>query len=224
MFAVSSINFLNVFLAMMKPGIKKMIFTTLASVVCLFLCAQYNWKLSKEKEGIKVYQSALTNSDYKSIKVECTLEGTYDKLLAVLNKPDHFKEWVYNNKTGYMLKQNNLNDYYYYTETYLPWPATNRDAVEHLKVTRDSLNKFLQITADSEPGYIPEKKGKIRVPHSSIKWYVTAPAPGTINIEYTFEAEPGGNLPAWLVNMFADKGPFESFKKLGEMLKNQVLN
>jgi hypothetical protein len=36
---------------------------------------------------------------------------------------------------------------------------------------------------------------------------------------YTFETDPGGNVPAWLVNSFADKGPFESFKKLGELLK-----
>ena len=204
----------------MTTRLIKIIWLASATLFSCNIYSQYNWKLSKEKEGIKVYQSTLTNSVYKSIKVECTLEGTFDKLISILNKPDHFKDWVYNNKTGYMLKQNNAADYFYYTETYLPWPASNRDAVEHLKVTRDSLNKFLKITADSEPGYIPEIKGKIRVPHSSIRWYVTAPTASTINIEYIFEAEPGGSLPAWLVNMFADKGPFESFKKLGELLKS----
>jgi hypothetical protein len=204
---------------LVKPGLKKIIFTLTASVLSFILHAQNTWKLSKQRDGINVYESSVAYSEYKSIKVECTLEGTYDKLLSIINKPDHFKDWVYNNKTGYILKQNDPGDYYYYTETYLPWPATNRDAVEHLTVTRDSLNKFLKITAESEPRYIPEEKGKIRVPHSSIKWYVTAPTASTINIVYIFEADPGGSLPAWLVNMFADKGPLESFKKLGELLK-----
>ena len=37
--------------------------------------AQYNWKLSKDKGGIKVYESAVKNSDFKKIKVECDLAG-----------------------------------------------------------------------------------------------------------------------------------------------------
>jgi hypothetical protein len=45
------------------------------------------------------------------------------------------------------------------------------------------------------------------------------PSSTSINIVYTFDADPGGSLPAWLVNMFADKGPYESFKKLSVLLK-----
>jgi len=51
-----------------------------------------------------------------------------------------------------------------------------------------------------------------------INWYVTMPTTKTISIVYTFEADPGGNLPAWLVNSFADKAPYESFKKLSQRL------
>ena len=189
----------------------------LASV--LIVSGQYNWKLSKEKDGIRVYQSPVKNSNYKGIKVECTLEGTFDKLIAVLNNVSHFKDWVYNNKTSYIIKQLNSYEYYYYSETFLPWPLSNRDAVEHLKISRDSLNRFLNITAVSEPGLLPEKNGKVRVPSSLISWYVTQPSANTISIEYIFEAEPGGSLPGWLVNMFADKGPFESFKNLSDLLK-----
>ncbi len=196
-------------------------------ISCLVFCfaftsltfAQYNWKLSKEKDGIKVYQSAVKNSDYKGIKVECTLEGNYDKLIAVLNNVSHHKDWVYNNKASNIIKQINPYEFYYYTETHLPWPMSNRDAVVHLKMSKDSLNRFLKITSVSEPGYIPEKSGKVRVPKSTVNWNVTMPTVKTISIIYTFEAEPGGSLPAWLANMFADKGPYESFKKLSEILK-----
>ena len=54
---------------------------------------------------------------------------------------------------------------------------------------------------------------------SDINWYVTRASANSIRIVYTFETDPGGNVPSWLVNNFADKGPFESFKKLGELLK-----
>lgn len=181
--------------------------------------SQYNWKLSKEKDGIKVYESETKNSDFKSIKVECVLQGTYDKLMALLNDVSRHKEWVYNSKTSTMLKRNSTYDFYYYTETSIPWPLSNRDAVVHLIMIRDSLDRFLKITGVGVPNFIPEKDGKVRVPHSSVTWYVTMPTSTSISIVYTFEADPGGSMPAWLVNMFADKGPYESFKKLSDLLK-----
>jgi len=122
-------------------------------------------------------------------------------------------------KNPLILKRNSLYDFYYYTETTIPWPMSNRDVVVHLTMTRDSLNRFLKIIAAGVPGYIPEKSGKVRVVRSLIRWYVTMPSSTSISIVYTFEADPGGNMPAWLVNMFADKGPYESFKKLSQILK-----
>jgi len=180
---------------------------------------QDNWKLSKEKDGIKVYQSAVKHSRYKNIKAECTLEGTYDKLMAILNDVANQKNWVYNNVSSSILKRISTGEFYYYSETDLPWPMSNRDAIIHLKMNKDSLNRFLKISAVSVPGYAPEKSGMVRVPRSDISWYVTMPSATTFSIVYIFEAEPGGSLPAWVVNMFTDKGPYESFKKLSELLK-----
>ena len=60
--------------------------------------AQYNWKLSKDKDGIKVYESTTKNSDFKSNKVECDLEGDADKFFSVMNDVSHYKDWIYHAK------------------------------------------------------------------------------------------------------------------------------
>ena len=198
-----------------------------ARLVCiiLFICSiltghsQYKWKLSKDKDGIKVFLSDNPKSKFKSIKVECTLQGTFDKLIGVLTNVDHLKDWVYNTKTSYLIKKITPYDLYYYTETSIPWPMSNRDAVVHLRVTKDSLQRFVKISAISEPLFIPEREDKVRIPRSNVNWYVTMPTRNSMTIIYTFEADPGGNLPAWVANSFADKGPYESFKKLSELLK-----
>ena len=203
----------------MKSPVLRLVSLVISSAISFTSFAQYNWKLTKEKDGIKVYQSEVSHSKYKSIKVECTLEGSFDKLIAVLNDVNHQKDWVYNNKASYIIKRISPYELYYYAETSLPWPMSNRDAVVHLKMTRDNLNRILHITAVSVPGYLPEKSGKVRVPRSSVSWNVSMPSSKTINITYVFEAEPGGSIPAWLTNKFADKGPYESFKKLAEILK-----
>jgi hypothetical protein len=126
---------------------------------------------------------------------------------------------VYNVKNSHIIRKINPYDLYYYTETIMPWPMSNRDAVVHLKIVKDSLQRFLKISSVGEPKFIAEKSGKVRVPRSLVNWYVTMPSSKTIRIVYTFDADPGGSIPSWLANMFVDKGPFESFKKLSELLK-----
>lgn len=189
---------------------------------CLILSnafSQSSWKLTKNKDGIQVYQRDAKNSNFKNIKVECTLEGSFERLIAIINNVSRYKDWVYNNKATSLLKRINGYEFYYYTETFLPWPLDNRDAVMHTKITKDSANRILRINSVAVPNYIAQKGGKVRITHSDINWNVTKISPNNIRIVYTFETDPGGNVPSWLVNSFADKGPFESFKKLGQLLK-----
>jgi hypothetical protein len=203
----------------MKTAVIKICFFILCCTVISFALGQTAWQLTKNKDGIRIYQRDLKNSDFKAIKVECTLQGNFDKLIAIINNVNGYKNWVYNNKSASLLKRVNAYEFYYYTEAYLPWPLDNRDAVMHTTITKDSLNRFLKINSIAVPNYTGQKSGKVRIKKSNINWYVTQLSANAIQIVYTFETDPGGNVPAWLVNSFADKGPHESFKKLGELLR-----
>jgi len=182
--------------------------------------AQKEWTLVSNENWIRIYKSDMSASNYKRIKVECTVDGTIDKLMRVLNDVNNHKTWIYNTKNSYIIKKLSATEYYYYTETALPWPMQNRDAVVHIKFQRDNDNHSLNIVAYGEPDYLPIVNGKVRVPRSANSWQVTVPEPNKLKIVYVFEAEPGGQLPPWLVNTFVNKGPYESFRKLAELLKN----
>ncbi|MGZ3767902.1 MAG: START domain-containing protein, partial [Mucilaginibacter sp.] len=43
-----------------------------------------------------------------------------------------------------------------------------------------------------------------------------------IKVEYTIHVDPGGYLPAWLVNMFATEGPLQIFRNLKTELQKPV--
>ncbi|MGZ3853238.1 MAG: START domain-containing protein [Flavisolibacter sp.] len=204
----------------MNKGLFKIAFFLLCSIACSpALLAQNNWKLSKEKDGIRVFESEGVNSSFKRIKVECTLDGSFDKLAEVLSDVDHHKDWIYNNEKAWLLKKVNPGDFYYYSETHMPWPLSDRDAVTHMRINRDTMDRFLDVVETGEPSYIPENSGVVRVPKLYINWHVTMPFKNKLNIVYLMEVEPGGSLPSWIVNMFVDKGPYESFKRLQEILK-----
>jgi hypothetical protein len=174
--------------------------------------------LVKEKNGIKVFMASVENSKFKNIRVQALMEGTISKLVNILFQVDKMPEWVYKCKEAYILKQITPNEFIYYNETALPWPASNRDAVIRLNLYPDTLHHIVRISAVSEAKFMDEKKDLVRVPYSKAMWYV-AEAGNKITIDYTFEVNPGGSLPAWLVNMLADKGPYESFEKLMINLK-----
>jgi hypothetical protein len=182
--------------------------------------AQYNWTLQKNKNDIKVFSSEMQNSQFKAIKVECTLAGNYSKLISILSDVSQFSKWIYNTKSARMLHQNTPVDFLYYTEFQLPWPMSNRDAIIHLKIRTDSLPRLLTITGKSEPTFISEVKDKVRVINYKSNWRVTMPTNKTIQIVYMLEFNPAGSIPPWISNSFSEKGPFETFSKLADKLKH----
>lgn len=197
-----------------------------ALVVCVLghfvVNAQTNWELKKNEEGIKVYTKSSEDSRWKSIKVTCELEGSLSELTALLLDARAHPQWVYNTKKSYVVKQISPSQQIYYSEIDLPWPLTDRDVVVEMTLYQDPSTKILQVNADAVESDIPVKKGMVRVAHSSVAWKVTTVSPGKMSVEYIAQADPGGNVPAWVVNTFSTKGPFETFKRLKRLVASKA--
>jgi len=175
---------------------------------------QTDWKLSTKKDGIKVYTSVMPDSKIKAIKVECELNATQAQLVALVMDVNTATDWVYHVKSVKLIRQVSPNELYYYSEVNLPWPAANRDFVAHLTVSQNPDTKVVTIDGPAVPGFVPAKKGIVRIDNSIGKWIITPLNPGQINVEYSIHVDPGGSLPSWLVNMFATEAPLQIFKNL----------
>jgi hypothetical protein len=136
------------------------------------------------------------------------------QLVAVILDLDACDEWVYKSKSNILLKRVSPSELYYYSEVEVPWPAQNRDFIAHLIVKQNSKNKIVTVDAPCDPDMVPKKKDIVRIPKSSGRWTLIPGGKNLVHIEYELAVDPGGNIPAWLVNMFATKGPLETFKKL----------
>jgi len=192
------------------------VFTSLLAVTC---SAQYNWKLEKDQQGIKVYSSEIRQSSFKAIKVECVLSGNYKKLISILTNVPEMHKWIYKAKPARLIKQVSPLDIIYLTETETPWPLSNRDAVIHLKINTDSLPKYLLISGRNENNLVAKIPGKVRVNNYKADWRVSMPTAKTLQIHYIIELDPGGDIPGWISNSFISKGPFETFSNLAKKLK-----
>jgi hypothetical protein len=180
--------------------------------------AQTSWKLVKEKNGIKVFTASTEQSRFKSIRVQGMFDGTISKLLRIVTDVKGHPKWVYKAKNTQLVKQLNANELLYYTQSAMPWPVNDRDAVIHLTINSDVAHHVLKMNSSSEEAYIQKQKGVVRIPYMKASWYVTE-SENKINIDYTFQVDPGGTLPPWLVNLLADKGPYETFHNLEGLLR-----
>jgi hypothetical protein len=180
--------------------------------------AQPSWKLVKEKNGIKVFTANSEQSKFKSIRVQGVFDGTISKLIRIVTDVKGHPGWVYKAKNTQLVKQLNPNELLYYTQSSMPWPVNDRDVVVHLTIHPDVAHHVLKMNSFSEEGSIQKQKGIVRIPYLKASWYVTESA-NKINIDYTFQVDPGGTLPPWLVNLLADKGPYETFHNLEELLR-----
>ncbi|NNK81289.1 MAG: hypothetical protein HKO93_07310 [Flavobacteriales bacterium] len=175
--------------------------------------------MEKNKNGIRVYSSEVKNSAFRATKVECALEGNYDKLIAVISDVDGMTDWVYKSSSCEILESYSPLDFLYVTITDMPWPMTDRESVIHLHFHTDSLPKSMTIIGTEADDPIPETNGLVRVSKYKATWRVTMPEEDKVSIEYILELDPGGGIPPWMANIMVEKGPYETFRGLSEKLK-----
>ena len=188
------------------------------SSISLEATGQAQWTLKTNEDGIQLYTKSVPGSPYKALKTVCTLQTSLSAVAAVLMDAGNSKEWVYGTSYSRLLKQESPTVTYFYAEMGMPWPVTNRDFIVKISLTQDPTSKVITVLAENQPDYIPEKKKLVRIRNSSGKWQVTPLSNRQVRVEYQLYVDPGGSVPATLVNLFSGKGPLESFRNLRKMV------
>ena len=183
------------------------------------LCSQTQWSLKKDKDGIKIYTGSLENSKFKTVKVECIVKSSLTQLATLLLNAESQPKWVFSTKSAYITRKISPSEIYYYAELNTPWPISTRDMVIDLAITQDPVTKIMTVHADNIDKIIPVKVGKIRVPITEATWTVIPLQENKIKIIYSIRIDPGGEVPAWMVNLFIIKIPYETFKNLTSLLQ-----
>jgi hypothetical protein len=185
-----------------------------AMILCFDSLAQDGWKLKTDKDEVQVYIKAEENSSYKSVKTVTTMRTTLSAVSAILLDVLKTPDWVYGTKQCSLLKKESPTSLYYYAEMGMPWPVSNRDFVIRISLSQNPQTKVVTVIATNLPTYIPEKDGIVRIQRSSGRWTISPVGNGMVRVEYILQIDPGGSLPASIVNMFSYNGPFQSFKNL----------
>ena len=199
---------------------------------CLVLCfatlllipfglnAQEDWKQIREKQGITVFTRSNQNMDFKEFRSNMKINGTLEQFLSVLYDVDGLPSWGYNVKKAHPVSSEGDTIQVYYAEAKAPFPYKNRDGVYLNRFKWDSSEKELVVEIDMPEGLIPEKENLVRMEGYG-SWIVRELNDGQLEINFQMQMDPGGNIPAWMANMFAGDTPYHTLLGLRKAMQEE---
>ncbi|MBL7882832.1 MAG: START domain-containing protein [Bacteroidia bacterium] len=179
------------------------------------------WKLKKHENGIFVYTRMAENSKFKELKCVVQLKSSLSGLVALINDRESYPHWVYRCGESTILKKISDTEIIHRQTVVAPWPVDSRDFVVNVKLHQDTKTKVITIQSKCIPNYIPHKSNFIRITEFKALWILSPLSNGMVNVEYQLLVNPGGNVPAWLVNLAVIDGPYETTLNMKEWIKKE---
>lgn len=196
-------------------------FMLLFTFISLHADAQSDWEFRKEKDSIRVYTRDAEDTNVKELKIITWVRSSLAGALKVVNDIPNFPSWVYKCEEGRMLEEGDSGDFYYYNRSDFPWPFADRDFVMRCTTYQDTSTLVLYTRSSAAPDRLPENNKTIRVAMTQSNWTFQPLPGGYIEVEYYLKSDPGGKIPAWLINMALDVGPLYSLKKYRTMVERE---
>lgn len=175
--------------------------------------------LKKDSDGILVYTCKSDNDRFKSLKAEFVIQHTsIDELVSFLKQVKNYPNWQYNMMSAEVLKQVSDEVMITRSEIDAPWPVENRELIVQYEIIQHPTRDQLHVTTKTVSYQYPASDELIRVPFSHAEWFVTKEGT-SLKVIYTMRIDPGGSVPAWLVNIAMAEGPYQSFVNLKTQLE-----
>ncbi|MBS1948889.1 MAG: hypothetical protein JST47_14090 [Bacteroidetes bacterium] len=193
---------------------KSFSFFLIAWLPCNELLSQPAWELKKDKDSIRIYTRSTEASKFNELKAVFNLRGNFEQLHSIIEDVPRYKDWVYACKTSMLVEKKNNDELVYYSEVSAPWPLSNRDFYSDTRIWMDSAKKQMRISSFNLVNRFKEKEHIVRVPFLKAEWTISTLGPSLMRIEYILDWNPGGNIPAWIANMFSTNAPYQSFSQL----------
>lgn len=174
------------------------------------------WELSLDKDDIVVYTRQLETSRFKEFKTESKMSGSIEKFREILTDIDKYNEWMPDCKAAEIVETSSPDNIIYHMKLKVPFPFSNRDIVQQI-VLKKAGDK-LEVEIINHPNRIEEEKNYVRMPVAYGKWVVHQISEDEVDIQFQYMADPGGDIPAWMVNTFIVKNPHISMKNIRKLM------
>jgi hypothetical protein len=180
--------------------------------------AQTNdWKFIKRVDGISIYHKKVGNGILKDVKIETNFDSNLSTIVEALLDVSSFSKWIYKVDYSKVVRTIDKSQTEYYNRINMPWPVADRDLVAINRLSQNPKTKEVISEDICNWKGLAENKDLIRIKDFYAIWTFIPTSTG-VRGTYIFHSNPGGDMPASMVNLFIDEGPVNSIKGLKKML------
>lgn len=177
------------------------------------LAGNGSWELEKNENGIKVYTRTVDGENIREFKALTTISASRKTIAQIIVNINDYVNWYPDISEAQILEKIAPGQYYVYSVLDLPWPATDRDGVSKMTISKSDGTTTIKMK--SVDGIKDENDDYVRIEKSYGYWKLKTVGSKT-SVHFQYFASPGGSLPDWIINMFIVDNPFDTLTLLKE--------
>lgn len=200
-------------------------------VVVVFLCFWFNsaWatesssngKLILDKNNIKIWSYKVPKSSLNGFKATTTVKSSLSGLVALITDTQRASRWLY--RTGsidILARDDNQQFFTIRVITDVPWPFTDREALVDVRISQDPKTNRVRIDSNesSNAAKYPIDECCLRMPMVKGYWLFQPLGNGLVEVTMSGHADPGGRIPAGLVNFLIQEHPYNTLQGLRRVI------
>lgn len=208
----------------MLKVIKLNVFTVFMVVLSIGLgwAAEDGWKKIGESDGIVGYTRPTTKSSVDEIKAVGIVDAPVAVVEAVIRDIAAMPQYMYLCADAFLINTPDMKSagdvVYFYSLTDMPFPVSDRDAVVRSSWSIDKATGTVNCKAEGIKTKYKQSKDIVRTPLSIIDCTLVPKGANKTQVIYQVLADPGGELPSWLVSMLSKDYGIKTIAGLRKMV------
>jgi hypothetical protein len=172
------------------------------------------WEKVDSDDGIEVFRREVANSPVIALRGAGVVNAPITRVASVILDDERAVEWVDSLSESKLVKMFGPREFLEYTHIGTPIILKDRDFLTRGSVEADPKDKSLLVKMWSvEDPLVPP--GKYIRGELNGKWKLTSVESGTKTlVEAEMHADPKGDVPKWMVNLFQKSWPHKTIESL----------
>jgi hypothetical protein len=185
--------------------------------------AETGWNKIREAEGIVSYTRPTPKSSVDEMKGVGVVDASVAVIEALIRDVPAQTEYMYKCKEASVVNVPDLkasaDSLYVYNVTSMPFPVNDRDAIAKADFTIDKATGTVYVHVENVKSTYKMDSKKVRMPLVDVHYILVPKGPDKTEVTYVALADPGGNLPAFVINLLTKNISFQTLTGIRKMVQ-----